>query len=164
MNVDPHVNVEAIRMAVKGLEANPENWDQSHWTGVKLPTAPKAVSWTEVEHFGDPENRWIRLNPDSGAAGTHDWVQVEKCHTTYCLAGQAMLQAGMVNEGGWYVNEAGLRMDNWQVEQHAAGLLGLDENQAEDLFYWGVNHNVGGTLADFKAHITKVTGVRFEDE
>lgn len=156
---DPHVNAEALRLAVKGIEADPENWDQTHWTGVKFPGSTKSVSWDDIEQIGSA----VRIKPESEAEGSREWINVEQCRTTYCLAGQAMLQAGMVNEKGWYIDEDGARMNNWQVECQAASLLGLDEQQADELFYWGVNRAERGTLADFKRRITEVTGVTFED-
>jgi hypothetical protein len=158
--LDPHVNVEALRLAVKAMEANPENWDQGVWNGVKLPGAKKSVSWDDVERIGNA----LRLTEGAASfiGATQEWVEVEQCQTTYCLAGQALLQAGMTNDQGRYVHENGSLMDNWQIEEHAAKLLGLDEEQSESLFYWGVNFG-GGTLSKFKEHITEVTGVTFED-
>jgi hypothetical protein len=164
MEVDPHVNVEALRLAVKAIEANPLNWDQGSWVGVMGPASRVSTAVADVDH--DFEGFLGLANPKSPLPlDTTYYVKTEDCRTTYCLAGQTLLQAGMIDDEGRYVDEYGHRVKSLPVEKIAGRLLGLSDDQADDIFYWGLSHHEDQRhdLAAFKAHITKVTGVTFED-
>ena len=161
--LEPQVNADALRLAVKAIEANPENWHQGNWVGVMADALASPTAVIDV----------CRGRADRGELGLlgrgwrTEWVQVDQCHTTYCLAGQALLQAGMIDEEGRYTDGSGKLIgdNNARVDQQAAELLGLTNRQAKSLFYWGVLHHEynAGNVEAFKRHITEVTGVTFED-
>lgn len=167
------INEEAIRQAVKNIEASPENWDQRAWTGRKDP---------ETGAFADTES--ALLGYKFKAADNDGYVvvrKVEKCQTTFCLAGQIMLNAGLVNAEGRYVDRDGNVYDSYydidfEKREHvsifdaAAELAGLSKVQAEHIFFYGTGNDRLGpesrnnaTVAGLKERIALVTGITFED-
>lgn len=163
------INEEAIRLAVKNIEMSPENWDQRVWTGRVDPET------------GACAERWTADNPGAYRtdAGSYVVVQVEKCRTTFCFAGHAMLQANLVDEDGRYIladGSASLKFPETvdsdrrlrTVETVAAELLGLSKDQAEQIFYYGTSadplcETEKPTVAGLKERVTRVTGVIFEE-
>lgn len=95
----------------------------------------------------------IEANPEHFNMG--DYVGTNtRCETTFCLAGWACA----VDKGedavvsAWYNG-------GWQLDTLARKLLGLTQNQAEDLFF----RTWIKTVDELKEAIAEVTGVTFEE-
>jgi hypothetical protein len=155
------LNAEAIKLAVKAIEANPDTWNQTFWIGKRY-----VINGDEFIAGAERANATGRVSILS--AGT--FVSVEECQTTFCLAGQAMLQAGLVDEQGRYVQEDGTTLNyaDHNITDMAGDLLGLDRSQAESIFFYGTEadpykEGKNPTVAGLKRRITDVTGITFED-
>lgn len=145
----PQVNEELFRRVMKRIERD-QNWDQQYWGAVTVELADK-LEVSPVQAFAG--RHWLELK-DS---------QVELCRTKFCVAGHTVLEAGdtmLVDmedlEGSWCLTVEG---NLETVEQRATKLLGLDNDQAAELFAPNAGNN---GLEAYKEFVTEVTGVTFE--
>ncbi len=143
---------ELLKLAVKGIEAEPHRWNQRQWN---------------LTHRSDEiENNPLGAGEMVLAKGRWSEREVElqdleHCGTTMCLAGHVITAAGYRPLAGY--NGIGMCVDPETSELHgismlAGNLLGLTETQRQDLFMAGYSD----TVPQFKQRITRVTGVEFE--
>lgn len=116
------INVELLDRIEQQITEHPETWDQGMW--FVLPTANMRTSVI------DPP-----------------------CGTTLCIAGWAVTLSGYklataagVREGGWCVSPGGQRE---AIDVIARALLGLDFEQAVELFYSGAETSLAEIQAQF---------------
>jgi hypothetical protein len=138
------VDAEAIRLAVKAIEADPDSWDQRNWIRAGGRSLAGATMLKPV--------KTIKIKGEEVAV-----ANIADCKTTCCLAGHAALQAGWVPVSDDVVidPETG-KMATWQDAGQRA--LGLNNNQASRLFSGEMPNN----LDTLKLVITQETGVTFE--
>lgn len=145
---------ELLKLAVKAIEAEPERWDQGNWAVGR----PQDVKPIQRDDDG------YQLLP----------LQQNFCGTTMCLAGHVVHQAGyqvVLSVGGEEKADLEYSADHaleasdcvdvygntFSIERKATELLGLTEEQSDDLFGCMTTD-----LPTFKSLITEVTGVEFE--
>lgn len=158
-------NEELIRTVIKRIERDIKMWNQDTWAvigddesfwyrPIETVAVPKEaqdggmfLDETEVTPISDIE---LSQQP-----------QFMTCGTTFCFAGHTVLEAGdtmLVSVGS---RQAQLcRTQDGEVRHifhRAKELLGLEEEQASELFSAGI-----GDLDDLKQAITDVTRVTFE--
>lgn len=148
-------NVEAFKLAIKAIEHDPKAWDQRQWIGKKDPLTGEIVS-AELAR---------RYRAAAGFLAT----PIEKCQTTFCLAGQVLFQAGIVDASGEFTDKD---HSDTSVKDMAADILGLDHEEAGEIFLYGTSIDPldsdsflepVATIGGLKERITKVTGITFED-
>ncbi len=123
--------VRLVREAVAYIEANPRQWNQNTW----LSTRSRAMR-----------------NPPS------------ECNTTMCLAGHIMaIEMGrerfLSRAFWWDWGQRWKRDDDFDIEERAVKLLGLEWDEARAVF-----HCTTKSIHALKAHITYHWGITFEDE
>jgi hypothetical protein len=145
---------ELLKLAVKAIEAEPKRWDQGAWAMGR----PQSVEPIKRDEDG------YQILP----------LQHAFCGTTMCLAGHVVHQAGYqivlsideveqddLDYNPHHVVGAHSCVDDtgkeFPIERKATELLGLTEEQADDLFGC-----MSRNLPEFKRVITEVTGVEFE--
>lgn len=99
-------NAELAYKTLDLINANPDHFDMEYW--VEGPNLPPAVGLDDLTG--------------------------EVCGTTACFAGWAAALAGYkITGSGSVYNAAGHQVDNIQL--FAANLLGIETEEADDLFY-----------------------------
>jgi hypothetical protein len=141
-----HVNEEALKLAMKAIREDPAHWDQAVW-------------WDDVDFVGSLPLPLEHLQERccEGCDQSNASEKIPTCDTTYCLAGYAILQAGLrMNAYDSVFDADGKYLGNpMEVGQE---LLGLDTKQAMALFHSGLDQ-----VSEFEALVTQMTGVSFDD-
>jgi hypothetical protein len=157
------LNVEEIKQIIKAIEADPHHWNQRDWVVSEVP-------------FVDEKTRTIKINLDSipypairdyfasrvDESG-HLWTYDESCNTSNCVAGWAILRAGLLVRNGYVFDEDG-NFQGWASDV-AQQLLGLSPLQAIHIFSPGSGYDDETdryTPTELKRRITNVTGITFE--
>lgn len=138
------VDAEAIRLAVKAIEADPDGWDQRNWMRAGGRSLASATMLKPV--------KTIKIKGEEVEV-----ANIVNCRTTCCLAGHAALQAGWVplNDDMVIDPETG-ESATWRTAGQRA--LGLNDNQVMRLFSGEMPNN----LDTLKLVVTQETGVTFE--
>lgn len=153
-------NEELIRTVIKRIERDLVMWDQDSWGSVveegsfwDRPTEIVAVPREAADEGMLLDEVEVRPISDLDLSQP----QILSCGTSFCFAGHTVLEAGdamLVNHAG----EVSLcRTPEGQVRHvfhRAMELLGLDEDQAGQLFSAGIND-----FEDLKGAIACETGI-----
>lgn len=145
-------NVEEIKSIVKLIEAEPGTWNQESWVEGSQTVRVKLASPLKTWRFGNGEY----VTEVYGIDGN--------CYTACCVAGHAIMRAGLVYaHGAVYDPETGEALGG--VDSVAQNLLGLDYAQANVIFSSEADGHLKttkGRVNRLKANITKATGITFD--
>lgn len=132
------LNEPLIRKVVDYIEEHPREWEQDHWGVTRYNHPPKYAPMIFDDHLVD------------GPVEADSW---QKCRTTACFAGTALLIADAP-------------ITSACISDSARDLLGLSNKQAQDIFYWYGDADLQDPkdkVAALKQQITKATGLTFDD-
>jgi hypothetical protein len=157
------LNVEEIKQIVKVIEADPHHWNQRDWVISEAPFEEEKIRTIKInlDSIPHPETRdYFASRVDESG---HLWTYDESCNTSNCVAGWAVLRAGLLVRNGYVFDEDG--NFKGRASDVAQGLLGLNGIQASYIFAPGTGYDSRTeqyTPAELKRRITNNTGITFE--
>lgn len=139
------LNVEEIKSIVKFIEAEPDMWNQDLWVD--------GVQRTRIS-LSEP------LRPYDV---TEVYAIVESCATACCVAGHAVMRAGLAYAHGHVFNPATGEVMG-EIQDVARDLLGLSQMQSNAIFASDGGNNVTTEekIGNLKDVISRVTCITFD--